>query len=230
MATKNYHLVTKFPTVNANIDPPTHAFDWQGDDAGSTVAQLINDVVNFWILTPTGKVASPSAHLHPAVDRSTAQASVTVYDVTAHLDGSSHGAPIGLGVFTASAVSNINPVPPQIHAVGEYNASLAGVSEFGPHTRPRARRRGRLFLGPLNADAITNSSSTPYNSVVSAGTTGILLGAFEALLASTHFGPGWCVWSRVDAAMRPVIGGWIDSTPHVQRRTQDPSGVKTLWP
>lgn len=81
---------------------------------------------------------------------------------------------------------------------------------------PAARRRGRLYLGPLNSDAI----------MLSGGVTRIdndfqdvlrqAAGRMISLTAAS--GALWAIYSRVDDVARPVVSGWIDNALDVQRR------------
>lgn len=81
---------------------------------------------------------------------------------------------------------------------------------------PRARRRGRVFLGPLNSLAIDASSGRP---LVSTTFRTNIADAFSTLHAAmgANVTP-LQVFSRTDHAMRRVNGIWIDDAFDTIRR------------
>lgn len=150
------------------------------------------------------------------------------YDITGHLDGSPHGPPVSLRTPPAVTPSG-DGLPGQIALVVEFNADLTGIAEFGAGTRPRSRRRGRHYHGPVKQVALEVDSGTKIPQWTTATMTAVK-GAYTTLLGAIPTGVEWCVWSRKDAALHPVIGGWIDTTPHRARRREEPTNVKVLWP
>lgn len=80
---------------------------------------------------------------------------------------------------------------------------------------PGARRRGRIYLGTL---AVNTLSQT--NGRVTAGVHEGIAGAAQDLLdmsdASTTF--FWAIYSSTDATARAVTGGWVDDDFDQQRR------------
>lgn len=230
MATVDELHVVKFPSTNGNIDACTHRFAISRDTAASTLAQIYTDLEAFYTTTQAG-ISTLGGYLHPVYSRAANAASITSYDITAHLAGTPFGAPIGATGWTAPTVDTGGGVSAQLAGVLEYEGVLDGVVEFGAGgIRPRSRRRGRIFFGALAAAAITNGASSPFDTVMSANFITVAKAAMVQLKASAHAGAGWSVWSRKDAALYPIVGGWIDNTVHVQRRRQDDAGVKTLWP
>lgn len=86
-------------------------------------------------------------------------------------------------------------------------------------TRPAARRRGRLYIGPLSTatggedpDLGSRPTSTFRNKVRDCASR----------LANHNNGlpdqPQWCVLSQRNDAVYPVIGGWVDDAWDTQRR------------
>lgn len=97
---------------------------------------------------------------------------------------------------------------------GEY---VSGASQ--------ARRRGRVYLGPLNVSVIGDNSmftSTFYNVVV--GAAGALLTASNA--ASDW---AWIVYSPTAEQGYPVVGGWVDNAVDIQRRRGFRASVRTTF-
>lgn len=79
-----------------------------------------------------------------------------------------------------------------------------------------ARRRGRVFLGPLAAATSTVSSGTVF---VDQDTITAILDAYEAFATYVTTIDFECaVWSRVDSDLVPVTFAWIDNAFDTQRR------------
>lgn len=89
---------------------------------------------------------------------------------------------------------------------------------------PQARRRGRVFLGPVNS--ATNSDGRPNSS-----TRNVIAGAAEDLGAAIQAltGHQWSVWSTVDAEMVPILDGWVDNAYDTQRRRGVETTERTTW-
>lgn len=89
--------------------------------------------------------------------------------------------------------------------------SFQGLKAAGA---PQARRRGRVYLGPLDVTAATQNRPTAafLTAIANAATT--LKAAVEALSGTS----AWCVWSVADASSVIVEDGWIDNAFDVQRR------------
>lgn len=123
--------------------------------------------------------------------------------------------------------SSSNNLPTEVAGVLSFHADLTGILEEAPSSRPRARRRGRVYIGPLVGEAVSMSSPAP--ALVSAFTSAMRSNAtvmFDALDAD---GWDWCVWSRADAVLRPVVGGWTDDAPDIQRRRGQAATSRTTF-
>lgn len=135
-----------------------------------------------------------------------------------------HAGPLGSPDLTKAwlgpvAASDADGLPTEVAGCLSFHASLTGVLEEVGATRPRARRRGRIYVGPLTVEAV-DTTAPPY--VLNPSFTGTLreaavrLGSFAGNELST--GEGWGVWSRADQTVRKVVGGWTDNAPDTQRR------------
>lgn len=140
--------------------------------------------------------------------------------------------PLGSPIYTEAwlgPVGSINPdnLPTECAAVLSFHADLTGIVEDAGTTHPRARRRGRVYIGPLNFDAGDFSAPSPF-----------LRGAFTAALResavilkddSATDGAPWCVWSRADQAVRAVHAGWTDNAFDTQRRRGTVATIRSVW-
>lgn len=101
-------------------------------------------------------------------------------------------------------------LPSEVALVQSFKAaSVSGVAA--------ARRRGRVFLGPLRQAAAGGGfngdrpSSGTLTTVASMGVN--LIDASQAAADWT-----WQVWSTVDSVGREVVEGWVDNAWDTQRR------------
>lgn len=103
--------------------------------------------------------------------------------------------------------------------------SYRGVLVSG---EPKGRRRGRVYLGPLSANAAYNESTgcRPSANLVSA-----LSDAVQALSDGLD-GSGvlHSVWSRTDDELYNVVQYWVDNAFDTQRRRGLAPTTKTLLP
>ena len=76
---------------------------------------------------------------------------------------------------------------------------------------PQARRRGRLYIGPIVGGQGARPSSTVVNNVKLAG---------QGLMNSSilHATMRWCVYSPTSNGFGYVASGWVDDAWDVQRR------------
>jgi len=115
--------------------------------------------------------------------------------------------PIAESVFDFTAAPGGAPLPPEVSIC----MSFQGVAISG---NPQARRRGRVYFGPLRQDRVgTDGRPTGglLDSVDAAGTG--LLAASDAATAWR-----WHVWSTTDGMGVRIDNGWIDNEFDTQRR------------
>lgn len=217
-------LEVKLPSATPFTDDTTDRWAFHAGAGDVDVAGVETAIEAFYNTTL-------ATYLSPALSRATGAVSSSYYDIAAHLSGTPHGAPINVDYWTLGS-SGGDALPSQLAAVIDFHADLSALSEFSGATRPRARHRGRHYFGPLMSSAITNGNSgAGYQAKLYGGLTSALQTAYANFLTAVGLlvGTEWCVWSRKDAALHPIVGGWVDETPHVQRRVQDPAGIKHTW-
>lgn len=126
----------------------------------------------------------------------------------------------------APATLNVN-LPTEVAAVVSFHGDLTGVLEEVGATRPRARRRGRVYVGPLTTDAVSISADNPLlgANFRLAMQEGIIHMADQAAAADFTFS----VWSRAANELYAVVGGWTDNAPDTQRRRGLASTSRTTF-
>lgn len=118
---------------------------------------------------------------------------------------------------------NVNPggapLPSEVALCLSFQASIqAGL--------PQARRRGRVYLGPLDTPTL-GSDGRPETA-----TLNLIAGAATGLLAvsDTNGTLEWGVYSRVTQTLVSVNNGWIDNSYDTQRRRGVRWDSRALWP
>lgn len=141
------------------------------------------------------------------------------YDILGHLDGTPHGSPIDVLVTNITASAANTPLPSgvalcvSLHGVGYATAAVEGPAEQIPtqdfaqdqgapathlgNTRPKKRHEGRVYLGPFDA---TMSAGMPFEATPDPAKVAAWRAAVAALI-----GFGFCVWSRRDGTLYPVV-------------------------
>lgn len=128
--------------------------------------------------------------------------------------------PIGSPIYTdawlgpASVEGDRNQVN-EVAGTVSFHGDLTGVLEESGSTRPRARRRGRLYIGPLRDHAVDNTSAPRLSALFTTTLRQAIIAMADAAAAD-----GWIfsVWSRANSELYAVVGGWTDDAPDTQRR------------
>lgn len=178
-------------------------------------------IKEFYNTAPSGSPAV-NTYLSGALDRFPSRAEIRFYDITAHLDGSRHGSPYRSHLWTLGGSPTGVSMPNEIACVLSFRADYGNQPEFGPglgphggKERPRARRRGRLYLGPLD-DQVATYDTTTFRTYVQPAMASSATKSAKRLMDYTDV--KWGVWSRVDGNALPVTSAWMDDAFDVQRR------------
>ena len=110
-------------------------------------------------------------------------------------------------------------MPGQVAIVASFEAAPTSGS-------PQARRRGRVYIGPLSAATLNTSTGGPTTAVVGAVSDAALALATAGKAAA---GWSWTVWSQVDEAGRQVDRGWVDDGWDTQRRRKIAATARDSW-
>lgn len=151
------------------------------------------------------------------------RAHIDYYNITGHLDGTPHGAPLETRDFTLSTVG-ATAMPQEVAVCLSFRGNYEADVEFGEGTRPRARDRGRIYVGPL-ATTVANVDGTTGECYVSESFRETLANAGDALRGDPD--TVWCVWSRKNETMIPVVQVWVDNGFDIQRRRGNQATART---
>ena len=179
-------------------------------------------VSNFWNTSGTyGATTGTVAQLIGAqVIRTGSLSRIETYEID--LATGAVGTPIRYTPFNlGTGTGGSTPLPSEVALCTSFAAGPAvGVNP--------ARRKGRMFIGPLNEVSLDTSLAN--QAVVSSTARIILAGATERLADDLiTAGHELAVWSRVDQAAYPVVRGWVDNAFDTQRRRGIEPSLRTVW-
>lgn len=222
----HFHNVTGLP---ADDVVTTYHFQTTEPDYDVDTASALNGhVAASWETVGPGATGKASTWISPEISR------VTKPTLKAY--GTGGGSPLAVDTWAAmSAASFDQGMPGEVALCLSYNADLTDIPEEAPDDpdadiapeRPAARRRGRIFVGPLILTCATATEPVRPVSTLIADLLGLgqLLGNPTAP-ALTAVGAEWVVKSNSGfaAASYPVIRVSVDDAFDTQRRR----GVKPL--
>lgn len=114
-----------------------------------------------------------------------------------------------------------SPLPAEV-------AICSSIAAAAPAGQRPARRRGRVYIGPLNSGTgeVVGGYLRPKTSAING-----IANATEAL-ATFLVGINWqlCVWSRADNTLFPVVRGWVNNEYDTQRRRGPEATARQVWP
>lgn len=128
-------------------------------------------------------------------------------------------APVEEGLWNFSSAPSTDPLPPEVALC----LSFQGVKQSGV---PQARRRGRVYIGPLRATISADGRPT-------AGAITILRNAGDALYDAGVASAGdwnWAVYSTVNGGTVDVANGWVDNEFDTQRRRGRIPTTRNVFP
>lgn len=180
---------------------------------------------------------SVQEYLSATIDPSVGAHTFKMYDLTGHLDGSPHGSPVFQGAMTIGHGFAFNPLPAEVAAVltiranGWDTALVERPDADAPpdlkKDRPRQRLSGRIFVGPLDPNALTVDGMTFEPSVHSDFRTALLDGAewmYDQLELAGH---NLAQWSRKNAQVTHVVAVQVDNAFDTIRSRGNAPAVRT---
>lgn len=191
----------------------TFHFEQNGGAGPITTAsftEIANRLIAFY--NTAGPSGNPlSKYLSSEVLRTTNSAQVRMYDLGDAEPRAVHEVDWQLG-----AVTDPGRLPGEVAVVGSFYGS-----------RNIARQRGRIFLGPLNLNALAQNTARPHAGLITA-----LPEAMHTLAYPAGGAPlaQWVVLSTVGGArMSVVTNGWCDDAFDTQRRRGIESSARTVF-
>lgn len=230
-------------------DDVKNTFAFETVDSGD-VQEVMEAVRDFYIVDP-GAGQTIGGILSGTRTRVANACFVEAFDISGHLDGSPHGSAIDSLNFTLTAAGGESNLPSEVAiCLSTRSFDFDTVAESGPvaalptpsraqemgapatysgRTKPRSRRRGRVYIGPLRNSALTQDLADG-RARVSDAARNIISGAADDLAhPAGSVSWNWCVWSRRNAALHQISTGFVDDAFDIQRRRGEDAILRTNW-
>lgn len=207
-----------FTGIPRDVAVNTFHFDTGQETVTSVSAGLAQLVQDFYATTPSGSSNPIDYYLGAVIPRTTESRTIRVYDMSQPMPRP----PVLSVEYELQPAGGNSTLPLEVSIVCSFAAE--GVPGIPP-----ARRRGRIYLGPLGFSAINAGTTSDLPSVPSAVRAVITGAAFELAVDSRAADLPWCVYSRVSSTLAPVYRGWVDNEPDTQRRREGDATERTTW-
>jgi hypothetical protein len=195
----------------------------------ANMAALIGVIDSFYAVAPTGHGLNVGGYYSNDRDPGSGKVRYDVYHLPAARTVGpkgfpAYGPPIyHLNTTWVPNAGSTTAQPDQVAMCLSYHSDYTA----GPNLK---RRRGRIFLGPLNTVVYANGtgSSSP-QSVGSTVRATVLQAAVDFLQTAAEalsFAPRWQVWSPTDWASHDVIQASVDDRFDTQRRRLEKASIR----
>jgi hypothetical protein len=196
--------------------------------SGGDITAIQTALEAFYNTTASGASGTLCSRLGDVFDIGSNKMTINTYAIPPSRGIS--GAPVATTSWTLTSVGGTT-LPEEVACVLSLRANVTGVPEFGPGrtTRPAARRRNRIYLGPLSVAVITEDSTTHRPSPSSGFRTDVTKAAaalHAAIIAVS--GATWQCFSPTDWEMYECITCWVDDAFDTQRRRGPKAVARTL--
>lgn len=198
---------------------------------GTHAAMLHTAIQRIFTAVEPGTGIALGEMISAGVSRTASACSVKLYDITDHLDGSPHGSPYSLSVFTMPGAVATTPLPEEVSYAVTLEAAgrslqrvevADGADPDAKPDRPRQRYTGRVYLGPFVYNGSTvvqdaNGLSRPGGNLLNTALA-VLKRASDEIDTNSAGGASLGIWSRKNGAIRGVDQIRGDNAFDTQRR------------
>lgn len=211
-----YRVDAVLPFVtNLPRDVAVNTFHVEADDMTGDQLNAVHGAIPGFYNNDPGTVAI-AYRLTSYITRGTDECYLTIREVGVP------GPPLDYFPFTLEAAGANTSLPFEVAVCCSYGSIVPTV--------PRARSRGRIFLGPLIAGtAVVNATSGQQPYVADDFMEDIGLAAAELHAALSSYNVEWGVYSRVDTELYPIEAGYVDNAFDTQRRREVDATVRVPW-
>lgn len=199
----NLHVQISLPYTTglpADLSTNNLYFSTVAAPTGAQLVAIENAIVGFFNNTITTTLAQFISSL---VSRTGNACSAKVYD----LADPTPRVPIDEWTFTLGAAGGTGVLPEEVAMCLSFRAAYVSG-------QPPARRRGRIYIGPLQRGASDTAGDRPIASFM----TRLLDGAQFLYDTTQADAVNWVVWSDMDQVARLVVSSWVDNAFDTQRR------------
>ena len=232
MARDGLHWATRitFPTSGPPSGKTSNEFHWLWTGTGSPLAAdylaLGNLIIAFY---NTSGTHPPCGFIGEQVSRTSSSAEIAWYDLDMADPHHYYGSPTNVQMWTLAPTLGTLPLPNECSGTLSYRSAYNTDPEHNLTTRPRASDRGRIYIGPLDTNAIAKSTLPDGTSVslLHANFVQGLLDNFTTLrgaAAVDHW--DMSVWSRKEQQFKSVAFKAMDNIPDTQRKRGQEQGLQ----
>lgn len=197
-------------------DVTVNTFHFDGDPSSPTdINEITLRLLEFY---NEGGAGDPVAYyLAGLIQRTADVCTIQLYDMTQ----AKPRAPIETVFWQLEPAGSPTSFPSELAVCLSFQAAQQSGS-------PQARRRGRIYLGPLTQAVGVTTGGQPTR-VATTPRDVFRTAALQLASSTTSAGVPWCVYSRTDGVVRPITNGWIDDDFDVQRRRGPEPTDRTTW-
>lgn len=222
-------------TEDAVVNSLYFNHDAVGDPTSSHWDALAARIASFYNDFVGPAIASPSSYISEAISRAALASRIDFFHDVGSTPPALWGSPTAMRSFTLDAATVGESLPAEVAAVLSFHGDLTDIPETAvnpsppPATiRPAARRRGRIYIGPLNSESSVEDG-TSHEASLSSDFQDALLGSASTLLAANDATWVWTIQSVADDDFYQVTGGYVDNAFDTQRRRGGDATLRTPW-
>jgi hypothetical protein len=219
-------------STNPQMPSPSVDFIFEATGSSTTIDWTAADTplteINFFWNGTAGGMHAPLCHYLSSMYPRPAAPTIETYDITGHLNGSPTGSPIRIDTdYLGSGMTGTADLHPALTGVLAYRRVYGADPETSGATRPRARDRGRIHIGPLRNNCMddgTGKADTNFQAdlLIAAGVLAVTHNAG----AANQF--DWRQWSRMNASVGRIAFIATQYGLGIDRRRVDESNTRVL--
>jgi hypothetical protein len=209
-------------------------FHWTGGGtpSSSDLDTLCQNVRDFYTTTgSTPATAAIESFMGLQVSGATNVHEVAAYNIDVTDPHHYFGSPVHVLPFSFGILGTGGPFPQETALVLSFRAAYGTDPEHAGTTRPRASDRGRVYIGPLAANAAT-AVTTPAGTQMTVATPNVmnaLIGSAKKLKTDVQVGSfTWSVWSRKEQLFKDVVDYAVNNDFDTQRRRSSGQSLQ-MW-
>lgn len=221
------------------VDDAQNTFYFESSSAVTTTADDADTMTTlltaFYNAVPTGGTDPIAEFIGTHISRAANACSFLYYFDPGPTPPALWGSPDEIRSWTIGANAGGSMLPAEVAFALSFHGDLTDIPETAPNPtpppatiRPAARRKGRVFLGPFNSNALFNvvaqGDSVPAVELRDAAR----LSAIDLMADAATIG-AWVVNSGADDTFYPVAGGWVDTAWDTQRRRGTAPSARTTF-
>lgn len=206
-----------FTNIPKDVAVNTFHFQKLGDWDEAVAENICNGLVDFYNEAIAGNTLAK--YLSCVIKRSSNACTIKGYD----LGDAEPRPPRKVFNWTLGAATGSTTLPLEVACCASYQADrVAGQAQ--------ARRRGRLFIGPLDPSANNAGGTSSFPQPATAFVNRLNSGMVELQATFPPLGEAvWSVFSRKNDDMYNVTNGWVDNDFDTQRRRGPKASSRTTW-